>query len=283
MEVSTFELLVKRIAPKSALPLPEQAVARRVVQGYFLTISNLETKDLRYRLEFKISLPDNPAQPDAGSRVLEGNTALIYDIAGNNTFLSLTRVGTTGRYVSQEFTVPAQKTISVELLPDVAKFAMQAEPLLEVRGFVSLFLPRDFSGSTLVEKIFGKPQSAQPVNVLLNAEIRGTFLPNDYPDNPNSADFDQINYSLSLASGKALNQIPSDPPRILFPGSSGSLEITPGTLKTASDVPDVTQADINRVLAEVMAMASNGNGNGNGIEAVNRSLAALNLPVRMSM
>ncbi len=40
INVSTFELLVKPIAPRSPIPLPFQGVARRVVQGYFLTITN---------------------------------------------------------------------------------------------------------------------------------------------------------------------------------------------------------------------------------------------------
>ena len=53
MEISTFELLAKPIAPSGP---PELApVLRRVVQGYFLTISNLETFDVRYRIERKDS------------------------------------------------------------------------------------------------------------------------------------------------------------------------------------------------------------------------------------
>ena len=61
MEVSTFELLYKRIAPPPMMGTPGAAaltaVARRVVQGYFLTISNLEDEDFLYTLDFHISLP----------------------------------------------------------------------------------------------------------------------------------------------------------------------------------------------------------------------------------
>lgn len=280
MEVSTFELLVKRIAPKMALPPAEQPVARRVVQGYFLTLSNLEAIDLKYRLEFRISLPDNPSQADAATRVLENNTFLLYDIAGANNILTLTRVGATGRYISQEFVIPAQKTASIELLPDVAKFGAQDDPALEIRGYVSLFLPRVFTGSTPVEKLIGKPQSPVPVKVLLNAEVRGTFLPNDFPANPASTDFDQINYSLALASGKALNEIPSEPPRILVPGSPIGLEIAPGAVSMTATTPGSNAAvDLGTMLAGLMTAS---NGNGVNLEALNRSLTELNLPVTMT-
>jgi hypothetical protein len=278
IEVSTLELLVKRIAPKMALPPAAQSVARRVVQGYFLTIANLEAKDLRYRLEFRISLPDSPADTDAADRILEGNTFLIYDIAGFNNILTLTRVGVTGRYVSQEFIIPAQKTASVELLPDVTKFASLPDPLLEIRGYVSLSLPRDFSGSTPFEKLIGKPQLPQPAKVLLNAEVRGTFLPNDFPSNPNSADFDQINYSLALASGKALNLVPSEPSRILVPGSAVGIEVT----SEVASLPATNGNDSTNLVAMLAGMMSTENDNGNGIETLNRSFAELNLPLKMS-
>ncbi|MBD2080691.1 hypothetical protein [Leptolyngbya sp. FACHB-17] len=277
MEVSTFELLVKRIAPRLALPPAAQPVARRIVQGYFLTLSNLETIDLRYRLEFRISLPDSPAQADAVTRILEGNTFLIFDIAGSNNTLSLIRVGTTGRYISQEFVIPAQKTASIELLPDVVRFASQDDPALEIRGFVSLFLPRIFTGTTLPERLIGRPQSPRPVKVLLNAEIRGTFLPNDFPANPASTDFDQINYSLALASGKALNEIESEPPRILVPGSSVGLELTPGAVRMSS-ASDSAAADLGAMIAGLMVSS---NGNGANLESLNQSLAELDLPVTM--
>lgn len=276
MEVSTFELLVKRIAPRTALPPAEQPVARRVVQGYFLTLSNLESIDLRYRLEFRISLPDNPTQADAMTRLLEGNTVLLFDIAGTNTVLTLTRVGMTGRYISQEFVIPAQKTASIELLPDVARFAAQDNPMLEIRGFVSLLLPRAFGG-TPIENVLGRPQSQRPVRVLLNAEIRGTFLPNDFPSNSASTDFDQINYSLALASGRALNELTSEPPRILVPGSPIGVEIAPGAINMIPVPSDA--ADLGAMLAGMLT--TNGNGNGANLESLNRSLSELDLPITM--
>ncbi|BAU11360.1 unknown protein [Leptolyngbya sp. NIES-3755] len=274
MEISTFELLVKRIAPRMALPPVQQPVARRVVQGYFLTVSNLESIDLRYRLEFRISLPDNPTQADAMTRLLEGNTVLIIDIAGENTVLTLTRVGTSGRYLSQEFMIPAQKTASIQLLPDVARFAAQDNPMLEIRGFVSLLLPRVFGG-TPIENLLGRPQSQRPVRVLLNAEVRGTFLPNDFPTNPASTDFDQINYSLALASGRALNELSSEPPRFLVPGSPIGVEIAPGAINMTPGTSETID------LAAMLSGMITNNGNGTNLETLNRSLSELDLPIAM--
>jgi hypothetical protein len=84
MEISTFEILTKPIAPPIA---GLEAVARRVVQGYFLTISNLEAIDLRYRIEFTISLP---VPPDP-NKILLNNAALIVDVEGANTAVTLTQ------------------------------------------------------------------------------------------------------------------------------------------------------------------------------------------------
>jgi hypothetical protein len=86
VEISTFELLVKPIAPP--IPEPLAPVARRVIQGYFLTISNLEKKALRYRIEFSISLP---VPPDP-NKILLNNAVLVYDVEGANTTVPLTQI-----------------------------------------------------------------------------------------------------------------------------------------------------------------------------------------------
>ena len=196
MEISTFELLVKRIAPTPPAPLD---VARRVVQGYFLTITNLESKDLTFRIQFFISKP-NPADPD---RTLFDNVKLFYDIAGDNEEFTL--LGSVNSTVfSRSFVLPAMQTASVQLLP-ILKPSLLSNPApdFEVRGYVTLRLP------ALGPISNQKPQSDTPVKVLINPEIRGTFLPNSFP-NGSAEDFDQINYPLAIASGKALNEIAPD-------------------------------------------------------------------------
>ena len=207
MELSTFELLVKPIAPRIPAAVPGSAavaaVARRAVQGYFLTISNLEAKDLTFRLEFVISKP-NPVDPD---RTLFNNADLLFDIAGANTPITLLGGASATRF-SGSFRLPAGQTASVELLPKLPlSLLSNPNPDLEVRGYVRLTLPALFKNISEGFVV----QSATPVKVLVNPEIRGTFLPNNYPV-ALTGDFDQINYALAIASGKALNEIAPQPP-----------------------------------------------------------------------
>lgn len=230
MEISTFELLVKPIAP----PPASADVARRVVQGYFLTVSNLEEKNFRFRIDFFISLP-NPGFGDPNSRIPDGKVALLYDVAGENTELFLSRDGLTNRYFAF-FDLPAGKTASVELLPRLTpEILANPNPQLEIRGYASISLPpifrgfpgpidldnaadaiADSNGSIAVDTPI-RPipvpqfvaQSKVPVSVLLTPEVRGTFLPKDL--NASTLDVDQISYSLPLASGKSLNSISPEP------------------------------------------------------------------------
>lgn len=230
MEISTFELLVKPIAP----PPASADVARRVVQGYFLTVSNLEERNFRFRIDFFISLP-NPGFGDPNSRILDGKVSLLYDIAGENIELSLARDGRSNRYFAF-FDLPAGKTASVQLLPKLTpEILASPNPQLEIRGYASISLPpifRRFTGpldldngtdaiadtnGSIATDVSIRPipvpqflaQSKVPVSVLLTPEVRGTFLPRDL--NAGNLDVDQISYSLPLASGKALNLISPEP------------------------------------------------------------------------
>lgn len=259
MELSTFELLVKRIAP----PPAPASVARRVVQGYFLTLTNLESRDLTFRIRFNISRP-NPADPD---RTLFDNAELIYDIAGANDPIPLSG-NAASTVFGGSFRVPARQTASVQLLPKQSLFVAE-NPDFEVRGFVSLRLPR----------LRGIAQSATPVKVLLNAEVRGTFLPNGFPDGP-LEDLDQINYSLTLASGKALNEIESDPPffPITLPDSLLTSEplSLPSMVETLMDADD---AEKSQSLVELMAQIDPSPQN---LQSLSDTLSKLNIPVRLS-
>ena len=200
MEISTFELLTKPIAPLNLLPPELDPVARRIVRGYFLTITNLESFDVEYRIQFTIPKP-TVANPN---RVLLGNAVIFFDGAADNTPITLIKdpdQGQTENYRAS-FRIRARNTASFQLLPSLPGVLTASQ--LEVRGFVSLFRRRRFPGRL------------SPVKVLLNPEIRGTFLPNNFPTPPLPApttplDFDQINYTLAIASGKGLNEIPPGP------------------------------------------------------------------------
>ncbi|NJL65290.1 MAG: hypothetical protein HC903_30270 [Methylacidiphilales bacterium] len=258
MEISTFELLVKRIAPVPPAPVD---VARRVVQGYFLTITNLESRDLTFRIRFNISRP-NPVDSD---RTLFNNVDLLFDIAGANNVIPLSgNVNST--VFAGSFLLPARQTASVQLLPKIGLFSA-ANPDFEVRGFVTLTLPR----------IQGQAQSVTPVRVLLNPEIRGTFLPNNFPGGT-GGDFDQINYPLVVATGKALNEIPSDFP-ILIPPIIPPEILQPLAPETAIALEDLDDLEKVRGLIELMAQIDK---DSNNLQHLSDALSKLNIPIRVS-
>jgi hypothetical protein len=213
MRVSTFELLFARIA--TLPPGPLAAVGRRVVQGYFLTITNLENRQIS--LSMRLTTATNP-----GNRVITAaNTQIIGDTGTvNNIPVPFTNttpsfpggitVTTTPTPNPSPFLLPAapfilapQQTGLIAILPNFG--AVLAAANLEIRGYVELFQNR------LVPF-----QETPAARVLLTPEIRGTFLDNDYPANaPNSTnaelDFDQVVYDLPLASGQAENTLEALP------------------------------------------------------------------------
>ena len=281
MEISTFEILAKPIAPVKGIDPALLPVARRVVQGYFLTISNLEAIDLRYRIEFTVSLPV-PADPN---KILldKKNAFLVIDVEGANFEVPLTQVPGKPKVYRAFFTIPAHKTASVELLP---KLPEALDPgLLEVRGYVSLFLPPAII--RLPQPVpkplpLPQPQSKRPVKVLLNPEIRGTFLPNDFPSRANTGfDFDQINYTLAIASGKGLNEIPPEGGKLLsidFPTLEPLLEqLGKGTLDFASLESD--NSEKGQLLVELLAQLDPSQVS---LKDLNTVMEKLDIPVRMS-
>ena len=265
MEISTFEILTAPIAPVVGIPPALIPVARRVVQGYFLTISNLEASSVQYRIEFKISLPV-PADPN---KILLNNAVLIVDVEGLNITIPLTQQPGRPEVYQGFFTIPAHKTASVQLLPKLPDVLTPG--LLEVRGYVSLFvigrrLPRPFP-----------PQ--RPVKVLLNPEIRGTFLPNGFPSVPNTElDFDQINYTLAIASGKGLNEITPEPGRPIIIGPFEPIleELNNGTLQPSLGADNSENAVmLVRLLAELDPSEVN-------LKDLNTVMEKIDIPVRMS-
>ena len=273
MELSTFELLVKPIAPRIPAAVPGSAavaaVARRAVQGYFLTISNLEAKDLTFRLEFVISKP-NPVDPD---RTLFNNADLLFDIAGANTAITLSGGASATRF-SGSFRLPAGQTASVELLPKLPlSLLSNPNPDLEVRGYVRLTLPALFKsiGEGFVA------QSATPVKVLVNPEIRGTFLPNNYPVTL-TGDFDQINYTLAIASGKALNEIVPQPPLPILIGP-----ILPGVLEriTAQIPPRLTEGTPLEQAQELVGLMAQLDFSPENLQSFSDLLDKLEIPIQV--
>ena len=267
MEISTFELLAAPIAPVMGLPPALLPVARRVVQGYFLTISNLEPISVRYRIEFAISLPV-PANPN---KILLNNAVLVVDVEGLNIPIALTQVPNKPQVYRGFFTIPPHKTASVQLLPKLPDVLTPG--LLEVRGYVSLFRVR-------TKFPFFPP--LPPVKVLLNPEIRGTFLPNDFLSAARtSPDFDQINYTLAIASGKGLNEIPSQPGfpfSIDLPTFEPILEqLRNGTLDLAS-----LEADNSEKAQMLVLLLAELEANEVSLKDLNTVMEQLEIPIRIS-
>ena len=260
MEISTFELLAKPIAPLNILPANLLPVARRIVQGYFLTITNLEEFSVLYRIEFTVSLPAKPNP----NKTLLGNAVIFLDSETDNLQLTLFQDNNEPEKFRAVFIIGPRKTASFQLLPKLPD--VLAASMLEVRGYVS---PSRFT--------FFK---SKPVQVLLNPEIRGTFLPNNFPSVlPTELDFDQINYTLAIASGKGLNEVPAEPfePIIIGPFEPLLEELRKGTLDLANLEADNPEKA--RMLVQLLAQLGASEVN---LKDLNTLMEKLEIPVRMS-
>ena len=180
--VSTFEVLLKPQLP-ATLPAGFNDVknlGRNVLQGYFLTISNINPYDLVLSLVFTTRLP-------AGVDLDEVIT--FFDTSGLNTAAPLTGVG--NKYRFSPLILPADATALFILQPSPTDAALDSLDL-EARGFVDLQL----------SSLGGMPPAG--TQVLVTAEQRGTFF--DNATAPNIADraLDQIAYGLTVQNGGLL-------------------------------------------------------------------------------
>lgn len=175
INVSTYELLVRPIIGD------EDSRNRTVIQGYFLTIANPSSSELEIELTFRASTPDFPSS----------NFVAFWDVSGSNLEVDPDEIPpiTTGTY---RFSLPAWDTGLFLLLPNVQNPRIIADRTTEIRGYVRLAIP-----------------SATPIGMmdtgnrtlLLSAQQRGTFLPQGAINAPEVGDYDQVSYSLPLASG----------------------------------------------------------------------------------
>jgi len=117
----------------------------------------------------------------------------------------------------------------------------------------------------------------------LNPEIRGTFLPNNFPSVvPTELDFDQINYTLAIASGKGLNEISnvsgSESFAIDLPALEPILQQLPnGTLNLASLGADNLKKA--QMLVQLLAQLDASEVN---LKDLNTVMEKIDIPIRMS-
>lgn len=265
MEVSHFELIFK---PQSPAAPTGTAAVDRLIQGYFLAITNLEDVEYRYRLDF-VATPPPPGTPNAAVRSLAGNTLVFVDSPGIDN-----QQGVLSGSLSSEVFRPStgfvriapRATALVAVLPSAfGPFPGEPSPLttpnFEVRGFVRIALPALFPGPGL-GRFVSVPQAAAPVRVLLTPQNRTTYF------TAAGAISDQTQASLPLAGGSAIATLPPEPggpivltpipferPPLILPRLQDLLpDIDPAQLLAALLAQvDPTQADFapfNRALAE---------------------------------
>ncbi|MEO1377733.1 MAG: hypothetical protein AAFW70_26330 [Cyanobacteria bacterium J06635_10] len=171
--VSTYELLVQPILNSPDSP------NRTVIQGYFLTISNPSFSNLRIRLTFKARTPDFNSSP----------IVAFWDVDGTNNLL--TPVSFFPCLRTYTFDLPALDTGLFILVPDVTQSSVISDRNTEIRGYVRLS----------IDSASGFGGNSNMRTLLLSAQQRGTFLPQGSINPPAAGDFDQLAYSLPLATG----------------------------------------------------------------------------------
>jgi hypothetical protein len=258
MDVSHFELIYKKQSPQGAADI--------VLQGYFLKISNLEKKDLSFRLDFVTSPITN------ADRSLFQNTAVFVDTPGVDNSIGVFALN--GQPNSPSFrlnrlvTIPAQGTALVAVLPsDPFTMPGQVPPAVsfECRGFVRLTLP------ALIKRgsFFPQPQNAGPVKVMLTPQHRATYIGAGGVIN------DQTQSSLPVAGGSAIASVDAEQGNIIvFEPPGGLFEFDPERFK---DILDQVQLD-SSTLAGMLAQAANGTLDLGGF---NKALAAAGIGIAL--
>ncbi len=260
MDVSSFELLFK---PQSPAAPDGVAAVDRVIQGYFLSITNLEEEDFRFSVEF--IAPPVPGQP---LRSLTGNALAIIDTPGtDNQFGVLNGPFNGKRYLPStgSFVVPACATALVAVLPSTFGSAVDPTPIaspdFEVRGFVRIKLPAvRRPGATGFSRFFLEPQSDRPVKVLLTPQNRATYL------TAAGAISDQTQAGLPTATGAAMAEVAPEPGGPLVVADDFTT-INPGVLER---IEGLSVEERNALLPALMA----------GIDAETADLEGFNRSLR---
>ncbi|HEY9625663.1 MAG TPA: hypothetical protein V6C84_00035 [Coleofasciculaceae cyanobacterium] len=185
MLVSTFEVLLKPQFPK--IPGGFDAVSRTAIQGYFLTIANVNFFPVTVSLVFTIKFPTDP--DDLSGRPTSFTDFInAVDISGQNIFGSLIpEIVPQNNKARLTFTIPENATSLFILQPDfINNPGLLKEANFEARGYVEIFLS-SLSGS-------------DTATLLVNPEQRGTFF-KTLDENPAGAGLDQTTYNLPISNG----------------------------------------------------------------------------------
>lgn len=233
--VSNFELLVKRIGPPGGVPFGPPGVnapLRRLLQGYYLTVSNPNDRlvSLRLQATFPTLDPDSPFTVDERELVSGAtpNHFYAYDRTGDNSTPANPRElldsldlwddkAEARTFQTTTFRVDCDQTGLLNIVPNPAN-AIQPDPQIEIRGYtrlvqvVGIRIVRGTGGIFRIEFVV-----PDPVDLLVTPEIRGTFLDDQYASLISDLDFDQSNYALPTATGRALINVSETVNPFFFP------------------------------------------------------------------
>ena len=200
MSISNFELLIGRIAPGPASPLN-----RRVVQGYFLTITNLDNRPVQLVIKMTSPAGGGTRQLDIGLPATASNTNVVFDNGTSNDVaipcvITPSAVNTIAYRTQTDNADPLknlqpiqpQQTMLITVLPNVGSFNFSGLGI-EIRGYLEI--RQEFKADGTLQP---------PAKLVITAEHRGTFLDNNFPG---IGDYDQISYALPFGNGAAVQEI----------------------------------------------------------------------------
>jgi hypothetical protein len=181
--ISTFEILFKPQLPKKLTDKePElRPLARKVLQGYFLTIANV-TNELVF-----LSLVVTTRTPGLDPKKI----LTVLDTTGVDSPVSSVFEGAGGIQKSRfTFPINANDTGLFILQPDATNKKLREEANFELRGYVEISI--------------SSVSTAKTTQLLITPEHRGTFFETE------KAELGEIAYVLPLANGKSLFELSQD-------------------------------------------------------------------------
>ncbi len=195
MLVSTFEVLVKPQLPRVSdlppgIPIPAgfDNLSRNVIQGYFLTVANVNFFPVTVSVVFTIKFPEDPGGAIL-SPVSFDEFINAVDISGVNLFATklIPEIVPQNNKARLTFTLPENGTGLLILQPNILNAKVIADAKFEARGYVEIFLS-SLSGS-------------DEATLLITPEQRGTFFKDPNGATPADVGLDQIAYALPISNG----------------------------------------------------------------------------------
>lgn len=195
MLVSTFEVLLKPQFPKLPSSTPDfTALSRTVIQGYFLTIANVNPFDVTVSLVFTIKFPQDETNelPMSFKDFIDA-----IDITGKNLFdLQLVPEPAPNSNKAQAiFTIPSEATSLFILQPDfINNQQLLKDANFEARGYVEIFRHAP-----------PLPFISKPATLLVTPQLRGTFFKDLAASDVANIGLDQVAYDLPISNGGVFN------------------------------------------------------------------------------